>query len=583
MILQALCGYYDRLAQDVNSGVALLGYAVTPVNACIVLDEDGNVVECASLQDQDGKNKRPMRLLVPQPPKRSGSKPEPAFLCENAGFLFGIHEKKDGAAYRFAASRERHAAILADVDDAGAKAVLGFFAKRTPGSFIYDGVDTSALETGGNIVFRLRGQTQYVHERPAVKRAWERFCQNRSGDAEIGQCLITGQTGPVAKLHPNFSGFGQDKPSIVTFNQNAFESHRKKQGANAPVSETAAFQYGTALNMLLADRNHYVTLGDQKIVFWAERDAIEEENLLAMLFDGQSMQEPETTLDATENMRIRGKLLSLITGRKPDELGLDSDVKIYVLGLSSNKTRLVIRFFHRDSFGDLIAHMRQHFEDMELIDARPRYPSLYRILIETAVGHEMTNVAPNLGSSLMRSILNGRPYPQSLYMGVIRRIRAEANEGNAANSVRVGVIKASLNRLDRRNGNEKEQRTMALDVTRTEEAYLLGRLFAALEKTQRDALGRDINASIVDKYLNSAMASPQTVFPTLLKLSEKHIAKVDNYYMKQVITELVSQIDHFSPALNARAQGEFLLGYYHQNKAFYTKREQDANQTTTQQ
>ncbi len=52
---------------------------------------------------------------------------------------------------------------------------------------------------------------------------------------------------------------------------------------------------------------------------------------------------------------------------------------------------------------------------------------------------------------------------------------------------------------------------MALNEQEINIAYLLGRLFALLEKAQYDALGK-VNASIVDKYLNSALATPQTVF-----------------------------------------------------------------------
>ncbi len=68
---------------------------------------------------------------------------------------------------------------------------------------------------------------------------------------------------------------------------------------------------------------------------------------------------------------------------------------------------------------------------------------------------------------------------------------------------------------------------MSLNEQSTIPAYLLGRLFAVLEKAQQDAIG-DVNASIKDRYFTSACASPASVFPILLRLSQHHISKAKN-------------------------------------------------------
>jgi CRISPR-associated protein Csd1 len=108
---------------------------------------------------------------------------------------------------------------------------------------------------------------------------------------------------------------------------------------------------------------------------------------------------------------------------------------------------------------------------------------------------------------------------------MINRIRAEAGSDakRAINRVRIGMIKACLNRWARKN-NTKGLVQMSLNEDEKNVSYLLGRLFAVLEKAQYDALG-SLNSTIVDKYLNSAMATPQNVFPMLLTLAEKHISK----------------------------------------------------------
>lgn len=578
MILQSLCGYYDRLADDPNSQVPVMGYAVNNISSCITLDPEGNVTGVISLLND---NKKPIKLIAPIPPKRAGQRPEPAFLCENPEFIFGIYKDKKGADYRFQASKEIHEKVLKDVDDAGAQAVLKFFEKRVQGDFSYNNVDTSPLENGGNIIFRLKGEDKYIHERTAVKNAWMQFQSKKTSEAEIGQCLITGETAPIARLHGNVGGFGADKPTLVAFKQDSFVSYRKVQGANAPVSELAAFKYITALDNLISDRNHRINLFNDKVVFWAEKNAPLEESAISYFFGGRMEEEKETKLDERESRKIKSTLASLYTGRKPEELGMDADVRFYILGISSNKTRLVIRFFYTDTFGVLINRLLTHYNDIDIVgpEWEPETPSPFQILLETAVNRDRKNVPPALESALIRCILWGTPYSYSLFIATLNRIRAEANDDSskAVNRTRVGVLKGYLNRMAKLNSNE-EMMTMALNEQEQNTAYLLGRIFALLEKAQYDALGK-VNASIVDKYLNSALAAPQTVFPMLLTLAEKHIAKSENYYTKMQIGKIVDMIssEGFPQTLNSEEQGKFMIGYYHQRQAIYTKTNTELN------
>ena len=55
-------------------------------------------------------------------------------------------------------------------------------------------------------------------------------------------------------------------------------------------------------------------------------------------------------------------------------------------------------------------------------------------------------------------------------------------------------------------------------------AYVLGRLFSVLENVQQNA-SPGINATIKDRYFNSACATPASVFPILLKLANSHLPK----------------------------------------------------------
>ena len=123
---------------------------------------------------------------------------------------------------------------------------------------------------------------------------------------------------------------------------------------------------------------------------------------------------------------------------------------------------------------------------------------------------------------------------------------------------------------------------MTLDTHRTNQAYVLGRLFAVLEKAQEDAIP-NTGATIKDKYLASASATPGLVFHMLLKNSAHHLAKLRKdsekkswaYGYDQRIQEIMDKLDNFPRTLPAEDQGLFMIGYYHQRKDFFTKKNEE--------
>ena len=112
-----------------------------------------------------------------------------------------------------------------------------------------------------------------------------------TAEAEAGTAggRRTGKGAGMARSHPAMKGVrgGQAAgAALVSFNAPAFCSYGHEQGANAPVSEYAAFAYTTALNLLLADRNCCQRIGDTTIVCWAENAAPAYSNAMLMFFCG---------------------------------------------------------------------------------------------------------------------------------------------------------------------------------------------------------------------------------------------------------------------------------------------------------
>ncbi|NLA07034.1 MAG: type I-C CRISPR-associated protein Cas8c/Csd1, partial [Firmicutes bacterium] len=162
---------------------------------------------------------------------------------------------------------------------------------------------------------------------------------------------------------------------------------------------------------------------------------------------------------------------------------------------------------------------------------------------------------------------------------LLARIRAEQE----VSPVQAAMIKACLARSARISGaKEKEGNyTVSLNEEWTDTAYLLGRLFATLEKVQQDAAsGAKLNATIRDRYFGAASATPRSVFPVLLRLAQHHIAKAEyGGIADRQIEAIVGKLDSFPAHLNLEEQGNFVLGYYHQRQDFYRKRSAETQET----
>ena len=129
-------------------------------------------------------------------------------------------------------------------------------------------------------------------------------------------------------------------------------------------------------------------------------------------------------------------------------------------------------------------------------------PSIWRMLIETAVLRKCENMQPNLAGEWMRAILTGTPYPLTLLSTLLMRMRAD----DEVNALRVAMLKSVLIR------NFNMEVPVSLDPECRETGYLLGRLFAVYEQIQTAALGRNVNATIKDKFYGAASASRARFF-----------------------------------------------------------------------
>lgn len=584
MILQALNECYGALAE--RGEISLPGWCDAKVSYALDIDEQGTLHGLIPLKTSpDGKREVPRILRVPEQTKKT-SGVSANFLCENGSYFLCVDDKGKPQRTRqcFDAARALHEELLADVDSPAARGVRAFFERWQPdGAEEYPALESylDDIKKGANLVFSVDGQ--YAHEDGAIRAAWQAHYAQRSGDAAQGRCLVTGQIAPIARLHPSIKGVRDAQPSgasLVSFNAAAFESYGHEladgtgQGLNSPVSEQAAFAYGTALNYLLADREHVHYIGDAAVLCWAE-DA---EPLCQDVFCGSMF---GSASDRITNEDMWGAVKALARGGTVtlNDIPLHPKNHFYVLGLAPSASRLSVRFFLQDTFGAMLSNLLKHYADLEIV--KPAYVTkaelpLWELLNETVNQKSRDKKAsPPMASAVARAILTGGVYPVSLFEQTLMRIRAEQNVTYG----RAAIIKAFLRRNERFHV-PKEVLEVELNENSTYLPYVLGRLFAVLERVQADA-NPGINATIRDKYFNSASATPAAIFPLLTKLSQSHLRKLNTGLRithEKLITELEGRITQTLPArLSLPEQGAFHLGYYHQVQKFYTKKDKEDN------
>lgn len=591
-MLNDLVRYYEILATDENSTVPKEGYGTANVSFSLNIDDNGNLINISSCKVPAGKKMVARPMTVPEPVKGRTNKILPDFLFGNSSYVLGVDNKgkRDRSRDCYKAFKEHNISILRNVNCKEAKAVIKFLEKWDPEKAFDNPLIKENLDEilkGAIFIFRYYGKED-IHNVPEIQEAWMEY-KSKLSPNPIRQCLVTGKPAPIAVLHPDIKGIykGQSMGNkLVSYNDTAYESYNstkeKKQGLNGPVSEYAAFAYGTALNSLLSNERNKIILGDTTVVFWAESTSKVYPDMFSLLLDCSPLYENEKKIiRSTEAEKaIKAVLESISRGKKTDVVevykkAVDENIKFYILGMSPNAARITVRFYLKDIFGSFAEKIEQHYEDMSIqkqydneFDSVP----LWRILSETvSKKSDDKTVSAYLLTSLMRAILLGGNYPVSLYQTILQRIHAEQD----INYYKASIIKAYLLRKSRKAKNDmyKEVLTLALNDNTNNRAYLLGRLFAVFEMVQKD-VNPNIKSTIRDKYFTSACTTPAATFPTLLSLVQHHISKSDyGVYYDKIIEEIMDKLnienDPFPKRLSLDDQGIFYLGFYHQRNKFY--------------
>ncbi|MBR2836142.1 MAG: type I-C CRISPR-associated protein Cas8c/Csd1 [Coriobacteriales bacterium] len=576
MILKELSCLYDRLIKDPRADMPTPNWSKEKVSWILTIDKDGQLQYVSSAAIEQGSKAPKVRIMsVPKHTGRSGSAPNPYFLCDSSVYLLGIGDKR--AEEKRMASKQLHETVLQNCDDAAAHAILRFFANDHPLGLLE--LNDKNPIGAGFLVFMLLGDSVFLHQREPIRQAWEDYNHASNNDAVIGQCGITGERTSMARLFPLITGLPGAQTSgasLVSYNFKSAESYGKEQAYNASISESVANKAGEALKYLAGEKNNRSHIGGNTIVFWTEKPMSEENALIAKLFeadldfDAMDQELVNKIKEAYELMRA-GQALT----------GFDTTTNYYSMCLAPNAARLAVRFFEQGTLGDLAGNYGRYLSDIEMIDVTTVSP--FVLLRQTALMNEDDKIPSTIINPFMAAVYKGTDFPRSVGTLLLSRMRSDHGLNKAWDmGQRAALMKGLLVRRARQLGTvltKESEIDMALSRECTNEGYLLGRLFAVMKHAQSAAIG-NTNATIQDRYMGSASSTPRRVFQPLMKGFSTHIGTLRKKrpgiavrYEKEAgeIIDMLSGDEQIPATLSDDDQLSFFIGFYQEDRELWKK------------
>lgn len=594
MLITALCEYYDDLAKD---GKAVPEqYSRQQVHYLIALDPDGSIDSIIdwrltnTVVQKNGKvkeNKIPRTILLPKRSEKPGI--DFNFIEHRPLYIFGLNfendrftaeDKTDKAKKSHALFKEESLKRTENLDSPVVSAFRAFLQGWDPEQETENPLllDLGKAYKNACFAFCLSGKTyMLLHEDAQVLEVWERcFTENNvTGDC-VTQCAVTGEQQPIARIHDKIKGIAGGQPSgtvLVGFKTTAGCSYGNEQSYNSNISEQAMKKYTYALNSLLADKKHKQLIDDITVVFWAsggEKNDDCSDLFSQFLFGDDDSLDKEQTEDALRSLLIKARGGQVTDASVEVFEKVNENVDFYIVGLKPNASRVSLKFIYKRRFGTMLRAVIQHQMDMQIGSGMRPVP-MWRLKNELkSPKSDNDKIDASLMALIFKAIIYGTPYPNYLLSNMVTRIKTDRK----INEIRAGTVKACINRQARASG-QKEEFKLALDQNNTNQAYLCGRLFAVLEHIQLSASPSKLNRTIKDAYFSSAASKPALVFPKLIILSQNHIKKLSErnaVFYNKLIEEIVAKLaGEFPDTLPLTEQGKFMIGYYHQDQAFYQK------------
>ena len=574
-------------SEERKAVLAPIGFITTGVQIVITLTEDGEFVNAEQIfdasTDSKGKTqKRDKKIIIPVTEKSSGrtssAKSTPHPLCDK--LMYMCPENKE--------SYDAYLEQLQDWCDSEfscpkIKAILEYVKKGTIRADIsaIDGVEDANFVCW-RVLSTDCSEPEETWKSQSVIDSYVSYCQSKANDSKANElCYVSGDLTIPAEQHQKgiVSSFANAK--LISANDSSNFTYRGRFLRDAEAS-TVGFlssqKAHNALKWLVA--NDGVSFGNRWMVCWNPKGK-KNPNPLASLFRNFDTDEKPTPTN------YRDILAKNILGYKKG-LELDDETVTAVFEAATNG-RLSVCYYSEMKSYDFLERLRFWDETTAWLhlDFGVISPALKNIanaaygVLRTEKENQKSETDEKVLSGAMQRLLlcrlEGSPFPADIMRCAVQKCSSLQlfDKGNRKEQLFTTCAIIKKYRYDR----FKEEWNMALEPEKKNRSYQLGRLLAVLEKAERDAFDdgekREPNAMRMQAlYVKRPMHAAKIIIEQLKNAYYPRLNPGARSYYDKLIGEIMLVLSEYTDDERSRPLGEeYLMGYYLQKNALYTKKE----------
>ena len=586
-------------SEERKAVLAPIGFITTSVQIVITLTEEGEFEKAEPIfdtfTDNKGKTQKcDKKIIIPATEKSAGrtrsarSTPHP--LCDK--LMYMCPENKE--------SYDAYVKQLQDWCDSEfscpqIKAILEYVKK---GTIQADISSIDGVKEDGFVCWRVRSsepeedcsEPEEVWKNRSWIDSYVSYCQSKTdGSSEKALCYISGEQTTPAQQHLKgvVASFGNarlisanDKDNFTFKGRFLVDPDEKAFNASEAltVGVLASQKAHNALKWLVA--NGGVSFGSRWMICWDPKGK-KNPNPLASLFKGFGANEKPTPTNYRD-------ILAMVVHGYKKELELTDETVTAVFEAATNG-RLSVCYYSEMKAYDFLERLR--FWDETTAWLHPVFgvtsPILKDIVnaaygvLRTGENMQTIETDERVFSGAMQRLLLCRlersPFPADIMHCAVQKCAALQlfDEENRKKQLFTTCAIIKKYRYDR----FREEWNMALEPEKKDRSYQFGRLIAVLEKAERDTFDtdekREPNAMRMQAlFVKRPMYAAKIIIEQLKNAYYLRLNPRARSYYDKLIGEIMLVLSEYPDGERDKPLGEtYLMGYYLQKNALYTKRE----------
>ncbi len=430
-----------------------------------------------------------------------------------------------------------------------------------------------------------------------LMRAYEAYYEAKGADGTRGLCMISGEESLITPNHPKGITAANYGAKLISANDSSGFTYRGRfteAWQAATVAYLSSQKAHNALRWIAADQG--ITQGGRTFLCWNPK-GLNVPKIITPLTIGGGKEK----LSPTE---YKEELRRTLDGFRNELPSLSSEDVIICAFDAATTGRLSLTYYNELKASDFYERIQSWYESCCWENGRygkpyPEFygvqsPSLYQIIRcsfgteRSSINSEKAKIEVSDGilseqiQRLMTCITDRAAVPYDVVFALFNKasqpLAYSGDNRSALLFTACAIIRKYLN-----DKAKKEEWTMAFEPEKQDRSYQFGCLLAVMEKVERDTYDREETREPNAIRLQSVFCKrPMQTAAVLNERLQPYFARLKpsvRAFYKKRIGEIMSIISSIPEEQNRPLRESYLMGYYLQRQALYTKNVNDDNRT----